>query len=713
MQQRIVIPELVGGVSRQPDGQRFPNQVEEADNVNLHLSRGVEKRAGSSVVAEWDTNNAATYGVHWINRSSTEKYFIQYRNDATTPMVIRKLDGTLCTLSWTGGSGAKAKTYVTTASANLRMVTVDDTTIVVNTSIAVALDPDVKNYLFGGTEVELGPNAHNKESWEEFDLPPTVNSEYWYANSDALGHSAGAYQAISITTQPWYQRVRTRQAGSRFEDGTGTVTVNTMPIRITQTGDTTFVGSLIPWGERLSGDSLTNKGPSFVGKKITDLAIHRNRLWFSAGETVSGSASGELYSFFNDSYDQVVDSDPIDVKLSSAQVTKILWMASFQRSLVVFTASGQQYEIRAKEAMTPTTVQITPSTAYTSPLIRPVIIGSQLYWSAPKGPWSQLLEYLTDEATAQSVATDAAAHVDGYLPSTLVELKAAPSNDMLFAHNGTNKIFVNFMFWQGQKKIQSAWCTWTLPVTHAIISMDVYDDYLYVVSYVTEDGSPYAWQLHRISLRNSDAYPSYVPRFDSSISASGGSWNATTRLTTFTVTKFLPNINSAYLGPTWGNQEGSRVVPTVVSAVQGSTVITLSGNYSAHAVDFGVLYDMDIRLSRQYIRDQQGTPAYGSLQLKQLTVHHRNTGYFELVVDPRTAPASDRQYKYTGKQLGSIGFITNTNVLSDRDSQNFKIMASSSGVDLYLRSDSPAPCNITGLEFAADFVVSKRSPTSI
>ena len=138
----------------------------------------------------------------------------------------------------------------------------------------------------------------------------------------------------------------------------------------------------------------------------------------------------------------------------------------------------------------------------------------------------------------------------------------------------------------------------------------------------------------------------------------------------------------------------------------------LSSNLSAHPVFVGFGYDMNVKLSKQYVRDQNGVQAVGALQLKQATVHHRNTGFFTFTVDPRTSPANNRVYKYTGKNLGAIGFITNQNTLSDKDSQNFKVMGSSGGVDLFINSDSPAPVNLSGIEFVADFVVGRRSAAS-
>jgi hypothetical protein len=706
MLQRIAIPDLTGGVSKQPDSQRFPNQVEEATNVTLHLSKGLEKRPGFEFVKEL-ANLSGDMFVHWIERSSTQKYWVIFRNNAT-PVHIYKTDGTLCTVTIVD---AGAGTYLQTTPENLRVITVDDTTLVVNTSITTALSNSTVTYdqpSGSGHMVDESGNSHNKLSWEQFDLPPSaahVNT-FWYARDDALGHPAGWYKAISDTSQPWYQRVRAPMAYSTFSD-------STMPIRIVQTADTTFEVRYCPWAPRYSGDSITNPGPTFVGKKITDVCVHRNRLWFSAGENVCASVAGEFYNFWLNSYATVVDSDPIDVKLGSAQVTKISWMSPFQRMIVVFTESGQQYEIRAAEAMTPSTVSIVPSTTYASPISRPTIVGSQLYWAAAKGPWMQIYEYLTDDSTAQSNAVDIAAHVDSYIPSTAKELKSSVANDLLVVRGGDNNLYVNTMFWNSDKKIQAAWSKITQPSTHTVLGCHIIDDYLYVLARVSAGGDT-VLRISRMPIRNSDAYPSYRPRMDCLYSVAGV-YDAGTKTTSFTLPFFAPELDTAYMGSEWGNKEGSRFTAISGTYAPGNTVLIFNGylvDSSPKVMRIGSSFEMNVELSRQYVRDQQGVPAVGTLQLKQCSVFHRNTGYFEFVIDPKTSPASNRTWKYTGKQLGSIGFITNQNVLSDSDMQNFKIMASAGGVDLNIKSTSPAPCNLTNLEFVGEFVASKRSAAS-
>lgn len=705
MLQRIAIPDLNGGVSRQPDGQRFPNQVEEADNAIMHFSTGLEKRPGSELIADI-TDLPGDVKVHWIERSNTERYLLVFRNDATDPVSAYSIDGTPLTVSYTPvGDTASLKAYLDTSPSNIKAISIDDTTIVLNKTVVTAVETSTVSYQHASKNVDDKTSSHHKLNWGEFDLPPTVNGEYWYAQDDALGHPAGWYQGISTSSQPWYKRVRSPYAGS-------TLKPDTMPIRIVIKPGTPveFEVKFCPWEPRYSGDSQTNPSPSFIGKTITDVCLHRNRLWFSAGENVIGSQTGSFYNFWLDSYATVIDSDPVDVKLSSTQVTSILWMTPFQRSIVVFTSSGQQYEIRAQDAMTPTTVSVIPSTTYSSPDVRPAVIGSQLYWTTPKGPWSQVYEYLTDEGAAQSVATDAAAHVDGYIPADIKELTASSANDILILR-GTSALYINFMYWQGQKKLQSSWLKWTFDDCRVILGIQIIDDHLYMLSRVTWTPDD-IFRLEKIPLRNSDALPSYRPRLDALVVATGGTFDSATKRTTFVIPFIMPDASEVFLGPDWNEKEGVRYGIANLINDWPSTTIEVVGNLSAHDVYVGCPFDMNIKMSKQHIRDQNGVQAVGAIQLKQCTVHHRNTGYFTFTVDPKTSPANNRVYKYTGKSLGAIGFITSQNIISDRDSHNFKVMGSSGNVDLFIKSDSPAPLNITGMEFVADFVPNKRSAAS-
>jgi len=701
---RTIVPDLVGGVTRQPDVSRFPNQFQECDNTFLHFSVGLEKRRGSDFVANL-TNISGDLFFHWVERSATQRYFFVIKNDATTPLTIYKVDGTPCTITYNNspaGTATALKNYLATAPANLRAVSFDDTTIVVNTTVTVTTESASISYLFPattGTPVENSGNAHNKQSWEEFNLPPTVNSEYWYAKDDALGHPSGWYEAISIGQQPWYQRIRTPMAHSTF-------TNSTMPIRIVQTADTAFEVKYCDWKPRYSGDGLTNPPPSFVGKTITDIALHRNRLWIAAGENVVGSQAGDYFNFWLYSYVNIIDSDPIDVQLGSAQVSKINYIQPYNKALVVFTNGNQQFEVRAREALTPTTVSIVPSTAYTSPdLARPIIVGSQLYWIANKGAYSQVYEYISDDAAAQSTATDVTAHIDSYIDKDIKYMTASSSGDILALTKGTEStaLYVLFMYWQGDRKIQNSWCKFTFADDGNLLTAKIFGDSIYTIH--RADG---VLRINKVNTRIIDGFPSYDPRIDSKRKVTG-TWTKGLGTTEWS-TPLNQQIDAIYLGSEWTTQEGVWIVPnSVTDDGAGNSVIVADGDWSAHDVYLGCNFLTNVEISRQYVRDNNQVPLVGTCQLRNASVYHRNTGYFEFHIDPDTTPASTRILTYTGKTIGS-SFIASQNSLSTNEVDTFKIMGSSNGVTLSIKSEHPAPMNITGIEFATNFIEKKTSP---
>jgi len=708
---RTVIPDLVGGATRQPDTVRFTNQMEEVDNVHLHFSVGLEKRRGSNFVANI-TDPTGDLFLHWVERSATQRYLFIIRNDASTPLIIYKVSdssATLCTVNYDATSpppdllGPAIKSYLTAnfTRESLRAVSFDDTTLIVNTTVTVAMSTATQSYLYPagtGTAVDVTGNAHNKPSWEDFDLPPTATGEFWYAKDDALGHPSGWYKSISTSFQPWYERVRTPMANSQFDFAT-------MPIRIVQTNDTTFQVKQCDWKPRYSGDGLTNPPPSFAGKTITDIALHRNRLWVAAGESIVSSQAGDYFNFWLNSYVQLIDSDPIEVQLGSAQVSKINYIQPYNKALVVFTNGNQQFEVRAREALTPTTVSIVPSTAYTSPdKARPIIVGSQLYWGSNKGAYTQVYEYISDDAAAQSTATDVTAHIDSYIPQNISYMTATSSGDILVSGiYNTNYMYVDFMYWQGDRKLQNSWCKWYPADSGTILSAKFYGDTLFTVH--RSDG---LLRINRNITRFIDNFPSYSPRIDSKRQETG-IWTKGLGTTAW-VTEWNSQIDAIFCGSEWTTKEGVWFIPeSVTDNLDGTCTIIANGDWSDHPVWIGCNFMANLELSRQYVRDKNEVPYVGTMQLRNASVYHRNTGYFEFQIDPDTTPASTRILTYTGKTVGST-FLASQNSLSDNEVDTFKIMGSSNGVILNIKSEHPAPMNITAIEFATNFVEKKTSP---
>lgn len=85
MQWRIPASPLTGGVSRQPEPTRDPNQLQTADNCSLYIQRGLEKRHGTTYVNSGETSEGylnltgdatSDWHTHWIDKSETERFLV-------------------------------------------------------------------------------------------------------------------------------------------------------------------------------------------------------------------------------------------------------------------------------------------------------------------------------------------------------------------------------------------------------------------------------------------------------------------------------------------------------------------------------------------------------------------------------------------------------------------------------------------------------------
>jgi len=265
----------------------------------------------------------------------------------------------------------------------------------------------------------------------------------------------------------------------------------TMPIKMTRdtfTGDgstpATFSVSLIDWNERLSGDEENNPAPSIVknGDSITDVGLHRNRLMIGGQENIAFSQSGDLFNFYIQDAENIVDSDPIDVSLSSDAVTIIDYLVPFRDTVIVFTKAARQFEINTPDVFSPSTISITPSTKYEAVSVRPVAMGTLIYFLGSRKDTSILYEYFYDDAKVSNVATDVSAHVFGLLPTDFRTLRTSTNNlNVFILTDDCDKIYVYQTYWQGNRKEQAAWTKWQFDDKYRINDMEIIENDLYLL----------------------------------------------------------------------------------------------------------------------------------------------------------------------------------------------------------------------------------------
>lgn len=775
---KIPLSNLTEGVSTRPSPERPIGSLASAINTSMRRIRGLEKRAGTRLIkaptADYSLDvTTPTNGkfFHWIDRDEDEKFLVivDPLNTGLDRIEIFTLvqrgngsggagheaPGEKMTVDSTTSGGDDPLDYLALGSQSarhrFRALTVADTTLIANRDVNVALTGSAITYEKADTsEIRDTSNSNNVASWNNLPQPPggtvaagvTTSDYIFYTRDDDLGWPAGWYRASSSTQPPWYERIRTEPENSEIDH-------TSWPVRLNFDG-ADFELAFPEWNPRYSGDSFTNPGPQLASgpsapHRIRDMCYFQGRLWLGGYEFIDSSQTGDVFNFWNNSYVGITDADPVNVSLQSDAVTTIDWIIPFDGGIVALTRGSRQFEIKAQGAMSPSTVAIIPTTAYsTVNYCPPAKLGNQLYFLTEQNGAMQVYEYIFQEDRSANVAYLASEGIEGYIPSRVWTCKTSNQNDMLFllVNIQNRSIYVNQMEWAGGKNSQRAWMRWD----HADVIMDcqVMGSLLYLV--IRRNNKLYLETID-IDLPSDDddgltptevnGYAGsgdmgFALRLDSRASYQGV-YNSGTNTTTWTVPYKDPNLDTVVLGQMWDcdfefptgsfhkqRRKGKILTSTanggtVTFDSSGSdTVITVPGNFATNGngddapVWIGASYEMRGRLNEQFVRGEDGSAMAGLVQFKYLMLRLAETGNIKVEVTPQGRDTLT--HEYVKDLVGQASLGEGLDFL-DYDEWGMVVMGSAYNTRIEIVNDSPYPSRVVGGEFRATFVPSRKDPT--
>lgn len=581
-------------------------------------------------------------------------------------------------------------------------------------------------------------------------FPPTAPTDtnlYNYAQAGrAFGavavNTPGSGTPINDTQRPedrWVPTAAPNQEDARLD-------ATTMPVQLIResfSGDgstpAVFRVKLIEWTDRLTGGPKSNPVPSLWknSRRISDIVLHRGRLVLAGDEHVVMSQSDDLFNFFVNIADNITESDPIDRTLGSSRVTLIDYITEFRQSLFITTKAGHQFELNAPEALTPETASFTVTTSYSTLPVRPVLMGSMIYFAARAGTsvnnihtagnGSAIYEYFFDEVRASNFASDITAHVQDMLPQEIHSLVTVPNSNSLFAiRRGENRIFHHRLHWAENRKEQSAWSIYQLSDRHRIADAVVIDQSVYILSQV---GS--AWILERLPAERAlsqDGVP-YPVHLDMQ-QVIAGQFNPGTGKTTWQIPPgnpvqvmvltfgFAGNAGGFLSTPgsligwesltwdqwddvewldwwslPWDTQIATDAVASglLTPSPDGST-LEADGDFSGHPVVAGIPFPFNIELTRPYYRDRNGFPDTDAwLNLTQVTVTHHNSGPYRL------------RGSISRRRPRTKGFLPPSGQIDRRGWLKAFWNGEADDMRISIQDGGPMPVTITAIEYIADY----------
>ena len=784
------LPNLIGGVSQQPDSVRFEGQCEEQTNAISSVVDGLSKRPNTRHLAKiLSSAISANSFVHFVDRSDAEKYVVIH--DGSTLKAFN-LDGTPCTINGASSLSTSSVAYINSATPreNLKALTVGDTTFVLNTTVQVSASSNNTSSLakravitikqgdfekdyrvnyktidssgsdvqglttkffqsggsggstptssnansntiaFGLKTVLTGGNTwsnnfttvHNTGSSNIYATLKTTtnanNDDFEISTSDSLsdtGMSVAYKEVSSITDLPveningfrikvrgaaevneddYYVKFETNQ-GQTYGKGTYTETVgfgisegldnNDMPHKLVNTALNTFTFGTATYTTRIAGDDDTNPQPSFQGTTITNLFFFKNRLGFLTGDKVIMSEAGEPFNFYRTTVTTLLDSDPIDVQVSSQKVTNLQSATGFQENLILFSENSQ-FVLKGGDLLTPKTISVTPVTNFDAASeVNPIPLGAYMYFPFESGNFTGVREYTVNASTDVYDSTEVSEHIPTYIPKDVFMFVGSSTEDALamVSQNEKGSIFVYRFFFNGQKKLLSSWFKFTL------------DGEIRGISFSKSD-------LFIVLTKNSETHLLSMP-FDAGLTDNGSNHNTyldmrryvsvASGATTIDLSSFYtPGDNTVKVYTTDG-----ALVPSTNS---GATVTLTNGALSstqATNVWVGIPYTMTYTFSKQLFKQAAGqtkTPsAGGSMMLKNCSVFYNNTAHFDVKVTPL--------HRDTYTNTFNPNIIDSTNIALQLDDGFFRvpIFSNSEDTTITIENSSALPSNFQSAEF--------------
>ena len=475
----------------------------------------------------------------------------------------------------------------------------------------------------------------------------------------------------------------------------------------TSTEIATFTIRQFTYADRLIGDEQTNPLPSFVGQRINKVLFFRNRLAFLSGSNVITARPGSIGEpdFFAESALTVSASDPIDISSASTFPSELFDGIAINAGLVVFSTNQQFLLASDDTVLNPDTAKLRSiSTFNYNKDIAPISLGTTLGYVDNSGKFSRFNEMANISREGQPTVVEVSKIVPTLLPKDIDLLTNSRENSIiLYAKSGAaDSLVYGYKYLNiGDKRQQAAWFKWKLnrPILYHFI---IDDEYYYL------DADYY---LQKIRLVQTTEDPSIVQdnvdfllHVDNHTTVSGGSFNSTTNLTTFSGVSWLNTVSSPNhdLVVIDTNTNSVRVGRYAKPTVNG-TSFTLPGNWSSATLTIGYIYPYEVQFPTFYPTKGQGekvaADVNSSLVVHRIKLHFGKIGLYETTL--KRVGKNDYTEVYESTQLDE--YDASDAPYLEEFIKTVPIYEKNTNVDVILRSSHPAPATLHALSWEGDY----------
>ena len=504
--------------------------------------------------------------------------------------------------------------------------------------------------------------------------------------------------------------------GENNRDGTGSWTecakpgiakvLTNMPLVIQRTSSTQFTVKQFTYSDRRVGDDTTNPMPSFVGGRINKVLFFRNRLAVLSGENVITSRPGTfgVPNFFAESALTVGAADPIDISAASIFPSELFDGIETNTGLVVFSTNQQFLLASDDTVLNPDTAKLRSVSTYNyNETIPPISLGTTLAYLDNSGKYSRFNEMANTQREGEPSVVEVSKVVPTLLPKDIDLLTNSRENSMvMMGKTGTDIVYGYRYFQVSDERKQAAWFKWKLnnPLLYHFIVNDEYffldsDNFLQCVKIIQTSSDP--------SITQDDV--EFLLHIDNYTTISGGSYSASTNLTTFSSVSWLPSVTTPNhdLVLIDTNTNSTRLGRYAKPTSTSTTSFTVPGDWSSATLNIGYIYPYEVKFPTFYVTRQEGnanrSDVNASLVLHRIKFHFGKIGLYETTIERTGKPDYTEVYEST--ELDEYD-VSDAPYLEEFV-KTVPVYEKNTNLDITLKSSHPAPATLRSVSWEGNY----------
>ncbi len=549
---------------------------------------------------------------------------------------------------------------------------------------------------------ELGAGQNGRTSSD------AGKGKVYYFENGYGGSEPGYYIVRSATASPYLMKIRSPEAFSRVDN-------NRMPIvLIPSDGGNAWDLEAGTYDTRIAGDVDSNPGPTAwkggTQAPISAMATFRNRLWYAIGDTVFSSETNDYGNFFLADPSLIVDTDPIDVLLSSNKYTPVVSLTPFESYIFVNTGADVQFALEGSEnQITPYTAALSSESFYsTSSVTEPLLMGNQVYFFDDR----RLYIYMPSSAVSVQRASEVSKHVPSYLPTTYGSMTVCNAYETLFMtdDDSRNDVYCYTNRFQGDQLLQNAF--FRMQYSKSIQSMHTHEEEVYLLT--RNSAGEYSLYVQRFREDAQDHI--WLDDAEILVIEEGvtSAYDESSNTTTLTFANTADSDNDIIITGYEATAQGFVTVETqggvlltvrnIDRSVPGEVRVDISGRLTeGQTIYFGKNYEMRIILSPVFQRDQSNNVVDGLLSLRSIYTAHSDTGeyFIRKTIRGRTSIPTTFTPMELDETLGLDPLALSNREI--RGESIAKVWGNADETVLEILSNTPNPVNINQIQIKGIF----------